>query len=55
VNDAGEILHRALAAGATVRDKLQVSTLGFRAAAFFDPFGHIWGIHEKSPSHRSRV
>lgn len=55
VSNAEDVLQRAVAAGATVRDRLQVSTHGFRAAAFFDPFGHIWGIHEKSPGHRSRV
>ncbi|WP_438278932.1 glyoxalase superfamily protein [Nitrobacter sp.] len=55
VADAEGVLQRAVAAGAMVRDKLQVSTHGFRAAAFFDPFGHIWAIEEKSPSRPSHA
>lgn len=51
VNDAEEALHRAIVAGATVRDKLQVSIEGFRVATFFDPFGHIWAITERSHGH----
>ncbi|MBN9146861.1 MULTISPECIES: glyoxalase superfamily protein [unclassified Nitrobacter] len=54
VNDAEDVLQRAVAAGATVRDKLQGSIHGIRGATFFDPFGHIWGIREKTPGHRSR-
>jgi uncharacterized glyoxalase superfamily protein PhnB len=53
VNDAEEVLHRAIVAGATVRDKLQVGLESFRVATFFDPFGHIWAVTERSPSHRS--
>lgn len=54
VSNAEDVLQRAVAAGATVRDKLQVSIHGIRGATFFDPFGHIWGIREKTPGHRSR-
>lgn len=47
VNDIEEVLNRAIVAGATVRDRLQVSLEGFRLATLFDPFGHIWAITEK--------
>jgi uncharacterized glyoxalase superfamily protein PhnB len=53
VNNVEDALGRAVAAGATVRDKPQLSIEGVRAATFFDPFGHIWAVTERSPSHRS--
>ena len=53
VSNVEDVLHRAIVAGATVRDKSQVSIDGFRVATFFDPFGHIWAVTERSPSHRS--
>lgn len=48
VGDVDTVLQRAVDAGAVVRDKPQIATDGRRAAAFFDPFGHIWGLFEKS-------
>lgn len=52
-----EVLHRAIVAGATVRDKPQVSVEGVRGATFFDPFGHIWAVTERStrPLERRRT
>lgn len=47
VNDAAAVLKAAVAAGATVRDKVGIADDGHRLAAIFDPFGHIWGLHEK--------
>lgn len=47
VNDAAAVLKAAVAAGATVRDKVGIADNGHRLAAIFDPFGHIWGLHEK--------
>jgi uncharacterized glyoxalase superfamily protein PhnB len=53
VNNVEDALGRAVAAGATVRDKPQLSIEGVRAATFFDPFGHIWAVMERLPSHWS--
>lgn len=59
VNNVEDLLRRAIVAGATVRDKPQLSIEGIRSATFFDPFGHIWAITERSHGwnenkHRSR-
>lgn len=48
VTNIEEVLDRAIVAGAAVRDRLQVGIEGFRLATFFDPFGHIWAITERS-------
>ncbi len=48
VGDLDTMLRRAVDAGAVIRDKPEIATDGRRAAAFFDPFGHIWGLFEKS-------
>ncbi|RCI80068.1 VOC family protein [Brucella anthropi] len=48
VNDAEAVLKAAVAAGATVRDKVEIADDGRRVATIFDPFGHIWGLHEKA-------
>ncbi|MGI6853913.1 glyoxalase superfamily protein [Mesorhizobium sp. 1B3] len=48
VRDAAVVLKRAVAAGATIRNAPELADNGHRVAAFFDPFGHIWGLHEKS-------
>ncbi|GAB1716828.1 MAG: hypothetical protein NTAFB05_18700 [Nitrobacter sp.] len=53
VNNVEDVLRRAIVAGATVRDKPQSSIEGVRGATFFDPFGHIWAVTERSPSHWS--
>lgn len=50
VGDLDTMLRRAVDAGAVIRDKPEIATDGRRAAAFFDPFGHIWGLFEKSPA-----
>ncbi|KAB0264930.1 VOC family protein [Microvirga brassicacearum] len=47
VNDAEAVLKRAVTAGAAIRDALQVANDGHRCASFFDPFGHIWALHER--------
>ncbi|MGO4837460.1 glyoxalase superfamily protein, partial [Rhizobiaceae sp. 2RAB30] len=41
VGDLDTALRRAVDAGAVIRDKPEIATDGRRAAAFFDPFGHI--------------
>ena len=46
VSDVEGTFQKAVAAGAVVRDQVQVGTDGRRAGAFFDPFGHIWGVSE---------
>ena len=46
MKDAEAVLKRAVEAGATVRDELQISDQGTRTATFFDPFGHIWAVVE---------
>ena len=48
VNDAKAALQRAVAAGAVVRQELEYDIKGQRSATFFDPFGHIWGVIERS-------
>ncbi|PWK72667.1 glyoxalase superfamily protein [Aminobacter sp. AP02] len=40
---------RAIDAGAIPRGKLEVATDGRRGATVFDPFGHIWGLRDKTP------
>jgi uncharacterized glyoxalase superfamily protein PhnB len=55
VGDPDAALRRAVAAGAVVRDRLQVSTDGRRSASFFDPFGHIWAIVERAPGSERRA
>lgn len=47
VNDVSAVLKAAVAAGASVRDRIAIAEGGHRAAAIFDPFGYIWGLHEK--------
>lgn len=48
VDDVAAVLEAAIAAGASIRDSLQVADNGHRVATIFDPFGHIWGLHEKA-------
>ncbi len=48
VDDLAATLEAAVAAGASIRDPLQVADYGRRSATIFDPFGHIWGLHEKT-------
>ena len=48
--NAQTVLNRAIEAGAVTRDPLQLSSTGRRAASFFDPFGHLWGIVENEPA-----
>ncbi|QRM32696.1 glyoxalase superfamily protein [Microvirga sp. VF16] len=47
VRDAAAVLKTAVAAGATIRNRLEVADDGHRVAAFFDPFGHVWALHER--------
>ncbi|WP_348525746.1 glyoxalase superfamily protein [Mesorhizobium sp.] len=48
VNDAAAVLKAAVAAGAAVRDKVEIADDGRRVATIFDPFGHIWALQEKN-------
>jgi len=48
VRDIDATLKQAIAAGASIRDEIQLSTNRLRAASFFDPFGYIWGLHENT-------
>ncbi|MFK0333797.1 glyoxalase superfamily protein [Rhizobium sp. NPDC090275] len=48
VDNVAAMLKTAVAAGAGIRDSLQVADNGHRVATIFDPFGHIWALHEKA-------
>lgn len=48
VSDAKAALQKAVAAGAVVRQELDYDIRGQRGATFFDPFGHIWAVIERS-------
>ena len=48
VDNVAAVLKTAVAAGANIRDGLQVADNGHRVATIFDPFGHIWALHEKT-------
>lgn len=48
VDDVEAVLEAAVAAGAGIRDSLQVADNGYRVATIFNPFGHIWGLTEKA-------
>ena len=48
VHDVATTLEVAIAAGASIRDDLQVADNGHRVAKIFDPFGHVWSLHEKA-------
>ncbi|MFB0493215.1 PhnB protein [Methylobacterium sp. OAE515] len=52
VGDAERTLKAAIEAGPTLRDSLQTALSGERAAAVFDPFGHIWGIIQRASPKR---
>ncbi|KAB2680920.1 VOC family protein [Brucella pseudintermedia] len=47
VADLDAFVSKAVAAGATIRDAIQLDDRGGRSAAVFDPFGHIWGLSER--------
>jgi uncharacterized glyoxalase superfamily protein PhnB len=47
VNHVSAVLKAAIAAGASVRERIAIAEDGHRTAAIFDPFGYIWGLHEK--------
>ncbi|GAA4117789.1 glyoxalase superfamily protein [Aminobacter aganoensis] len=49
VANAETALQRAIGAGAILRGELGVATDGRRGATVFDPFGHIWGLRDKTP------
>lgn len=55
VDDAEQALKATVIAGATIRDRLQTSVSGERAASIFDPFGHLWGIVERAPRKRLKA
>lgn len=47
VGNAERVVQRALAAGAVLRDQVQIDITGRRVASVFDPFGHIWALVER--------
>ncbi|UDF29917.1 UNVERIFIED_ORG: hypothetical protein LHK14_00940 [Roseateles sp. XES5] len=47
VGDIAVAVQQAIAAGATIRDALQVDEIGRNVASLFDPFGHIWALVER--------
>ncbi|WP_247643690.1 VOC family protein [Agrobacterium tumefaciens] len=47
VGNIEDVMQRALAAGAVVRDEIQTDIIGRRVASIFDPFGHIWALAER--------
>ncbi len=49
VANAEAALQRAIDAGATLRAELGTATCGRRGATVFDPFGHIWGLQDRTP------
>lgn len=49
VGDIDTVFRQAIAAGALIRDEIQIDTLGRRIASIFDPFGHIWALVERKP------
>lgn len=49
IANAAVALQRALDAGATPRGSLEIATDVRRGATVFDPFGHIWGLRDKTP------
>lgn len=55
VASAEAALQRAINAGATLRGELGEATDGRRGATVFDPFGHIWGLQDKTPVRLSRA
>jgi len=46
VDDADEVWHRALDAGATVFEPLHDAFWGDRTGQFIDPFGHRWAVDQ---------
>jgi PhnB protein len=55
VHDLNEAMHKAVKAGATIRDPIQRSVDGRRGASIFDPFGHMWGLDERSTENEGRA
>ncbi len=47
VSNLEQTMERAIRAGATIRDDIELDVNGYRAANVFDPFGHIWGLNER--------
>lgn len=58
VDNADEIIHRAVDAGAILERKAQDQFYGERSGSFFDPFGHRWlighSIEEVTPEEMQR-
>jgi len=48
VNDLDGAMQKAVSAGAAIRDPVQADGTGRRIASVFDPFGHIWGLAERT-------
>ena len=46
-------MQQAIAAGATIRDAIQVDEIGRNVASLFDPFGHIWALVERKAERAS--
>lgn len=44
VDDVDTVFNRAVAAGATVKEKLQDKFYGDRSGSLIDPFGHVWHL-----------
>lgn len=53
VGDIAHAVRQAVAAGATIRDAIQVDEIGRNVASLFDPFGHIWALVERKAERAS--
>ncbi|MGD9476862.1 VOC family protein [Shinella sp. G-2] len=53
VGDIAVAMQQAIAAGATIRDEIQVDEIGRNVASLFDPFGHIWALVERKAERAS--
>jgi uncharacterized glyoxalase superfamily protein PhnB len=49
VGNLDQVIQKALTAGATLRNPIQLDDTKRRVASVFDPFGHIWGLVEQRP------
>ena len=53
VGDIAAAVQQAIAAGAAIRDEIQVDEIGRNVASLFDPFGHIWALVERKADRAS--
>jgi uncharacterized glyoxalase superfamily protein PhnB len=49
VSNLDSVVQKAIAAGARLRNPIQLDDTERRVASVFDPFGHIWGLVEQRP------